>query len=61
MCLGRHSLLFAENGFNTYSFDLSEYGTNKLRDKSQERNLDINLAVGDILKLPYEDDFFDCL
>lgn len=24
--LGRHSILFAENGFDTYSIDLSQYG-----------------------------------
>lgn len=59
--LGRHSILFAENGFNTYSFDLSDYAIEKVREFSEKHKLSINTMVGDILNLPYQDNYFDCL
>jgi len=59
--LGRHSILFAQNGFETYSFDLSEYGINFLRQQVENLNLSVNAIVGDIMKLPYKDDYFDCI
>ena len=59
--LGRHSLLFAENGFDTYGFDLSQYGVNALDKKARELGLDIKTTVGDINNLPYDSNMFDCL
>ena len=59
--LGRHSLLFAENGFNTYSLDLSEYAMDELREKSKERGLSLNLKLGNFNELPYDSNHFDCL
>lgn len=59
--LGRHSILFAENGFDTYSFDLSQYGIESLNEKSKKLELNINTAVGDINSLPYDSNMFDCL
>jgi SAM-dependent methyltransferase len=59
--LGRHSILFAENGFDTYSFDLSQYGIEHLNEKSKELELNIKTAVGDINSLPYDSNMFDCL
>jgi SAM-dependent methyltransferase len=59
--LGRHSILFAENGFDTYSFDLSQYGIEALKQKAEELKLNIKTTLGDINNLPYETGSFDCL
>lgn len=59
--LGRHTLLFAENGFETYGVDLSEYALLELREKSKEKELTVETQVGDINKLPYKSGKFDCL
>lgn len=59
--LGRHSILFAKNGFDTYSFDLSQYGIDALEKKSRELGLNIKTTVGDINKLPFDANMFDCL
>ncbi len=59
--LGRHSILFARNGFKTYSLDLSKDGLNALEKKSGELGLSIETSLADINKLPYQSNFFDCL
>lgn len=59
--IGRHSVLFANNGFSVDAFDLSEEGIKKLKKLSKDKNLKIKTKVGDMLSLPYEDDSFDCL
>lgn len=59
--LGRHSILFAENGFDTYSLDLSEFGLKALKTKAGQLGLGVNTVLGDINNLPYEGNMFDCL
>lgn len=59
--LGRHSILFAQNGFDTYSLDLSDYGLNSLAEKARGLGLNIKTCKADINKLPYENSYFDCL
>ncbi|GLI56982.1 S-adenosylmethionine-dependent methyltransferase [Propionigenium maris DSM 9537] len=59
--LGRHSLLFAANGYKTYGMDLSEYALSKLREGAKEKGVAVETQVGDINKLPYEREKFDCL
>lgn len=59
--LGRHSLLFANKGFKTYSFDLSEYALSSLNEKAEQSGVEITTQYGDIHKLPYESEKFDCL
>lgn len=59
--IGRHSILFAENGFDTYSLDLSQDGINFLNKKTKELGLNIKTVVGDINKLPYKNNTFDCI
>ncbi len=59
--LGRHSILFAENGFDTYSIDLSQYGVEVLGNKASELGLNIKATVGDIHNLPFDSNMFDCL
>lgn len=59
--LGRHSILFAKNDFETYSFDLSEEAVKQTKAWADEVHVDIDARIGDMLSLPYEDEFFDCI
>lgn len=59
--IGRHTVLFAENGFNTYGFDISKYGLDKTKEWLDSLNLSANLKEGDMLELPYENDSFGCI
>lgn len=59
--IGRHTVLFAGNGFNTYGFDISKYGLDKTKEWLVSLNLSANLKEGDMLDLPYENDSFDCI
>ncbi len=59
--IGRHTVLFAGNGFNTYDFDISKYGLDKIKEWLDSLNLSANLKEGDMLDLPYENDSFDCI
>jgi SAM-dependent methyltransferase len=58
--LGRHSLQFAEQGFLVHALDLSESAMNGLSAMAREKNLPITTATGDMDKLPYISDKFDC-
>jgi ubiquinone/menaquinone biosynthesis C-methylase UbiE len=59
--VGRHSILFAQNGFNVDAFDLSESGIEELKKKIGKEKLPIKLMIGDMLSLPYKNNSFDCL
>lgn len=48
-------------GFNTYAFDLSEEAINKTKIWAEKLNLKIDYKVGDMLKLPYENNSMDCI
>lgn len=59
--LGRHSIYFAQKGFDVNSVDLSEYGVNNLKQWTEKEKLDINAQVCDMLNLPFADNTFDCI
>jgi len=59
--IGRHSIFFANNGFEVDAFDLGEEGVRKLDKLAKEKGLPIRSKVSDMLSLPYEDNQFDCL
>ena len=59
--IGRHSILFAENGFKVAATDLSREGIGKLNKIVEQGKLDITTKVADMVSLPYEDGMFDCL
>ena len=60
--LGRHSLLFAANGFRVDSFDLSNEAIDGLRKKAAEETIsNIRCTHGDMNALPFDNDCFDCL
>jgi len=58
--LGRHSIQFAENGFSVNAIDLSDTAMEGLKATARERNLSITTVTGDMDKLPYESNRFDC-
>jgi len=58
--LGRHSIFFARQGFEVSAIDISDYGVNYLKEWADKENLDIDVRVGDMVSLPYEDNSFDC-
>lgn len=59
--LGRHSIYMAEKGVNVTALDLSEYGVDHLKKWAYEKGLNVNTVVSDMLKLPFEDNSFDCI
>ena len=59
--LGRHTVLFAMNGFDVSAFDISENAIKRTADWAKELNLNINIKQGDMLKIPFEDESMDCV
>lgn len=59
---GRHTIYFAEKGFDVYGFDLSSYAIQRSTERLNERNLSAHLLVWDMSKrFPYENEFFDAI
>ncbi len=59
--LGRHSILFAKNGFNVFAFDISENAIARTKEWAETENLIVDFAIGDMLNLPYQDNSMDCI
>lgn len=59
--LGRHSILFAQSGFDVTAVDLSEYGINHLNEWRKKENVDILTKVCNMNDLPFDNDSFDCI
>lgn len=59
--LGRHSILFGKNDFNVSCFDISEEAINRTKEWAEKEKLSLNYKVGDMLKLPYNNEQFDCM
>jgi SAM-dependent methyltransferase len=59
--LGRHAIQFAKAGFNVSGFDLSENSIERTRKWASEEGLKIDLRIGDMLSMPYNDSSFDCI
>lgn len=59
--LGRHSILFAQVGFEVDACDLSNYAINYLNEWAKKENVLVNTKVCDMLELPYENNSFDAL
>jgi SAM-dependent methyltransferase len=58
--IGRHVIYFAENGFETFGFDLSKSALDRARALLSERNLKADLTMQDMFELfPYASNFFD--
>ena len=59
--LGRHSVLFGMNGFNTSCFDISQNAIDKTKVWCESLNITCDYKVGDMLDLPYDNNSFDCI
>ena len=59
--LGRHSIQFAQNGFNVFSFDISQDAIEKTREWAKKEQLNLDYKIGDMLNLPYNHEQFDCI
>lgn len=59
--LGRHSIFFDAKGFKVTATDLSEYGIDHLRKWQKKNGTDFRTVVGDMKKLPFADNAFDCI
>ena len=59
--LGRHTILFARNGFDVSAFDISQDAIDRTRKWLEEENLKCDYKIGDMLNLPYKDNSFDCI
>lgn len=58
--LGRHSILFAQNGFNVSCCDLSQNSIDRTRQAMEKLGLKARYDVCDMLSLPYKPESFDC-
>jgi len=58
---GRHSFLFARNGFNVTAFDISESGLNLMKEKMDKMKLVVKLVNGNMTALPFQDETFDAI
>ncbi|MBP5604183.1 MAG: class I SAM-dependent methyltransferase, partial [Ruminiclostridium sp.] len=59
--LGRHSIFFDSRGFIVTAMDLSDYGIKHLREWKRKNGTDFRTVVGDMNKLPFADNAFDCI
>lgn len=57
--IGRHSLLFAKNGFDVTAFDFSKEGLDKIESFADQLNLEIDLVNGNMNRLPFSSQSFD--
>lgn len=59
---GRNSIYMAKNGFFVSAFDLSDHNVNLTKEKAKEQNVLLKeVVVADMLKMPFEDESFDCI
>ena len=59
--IGRHSILFSQEGFTTYGLDLSENAINRAKQWSNDCGLNIDFIVDDMINLPYNDEMMDAI
>ena len=59
--LGRHSILFGKNDFDVCSFDISDESIKRTKEWAESENLNFDYKIGDMIKLPYADEQFDCI
>lgn len=59
---GRHSIYFAEKGFEVYGFDFAPNAVKQAKETLTEKDLKANLRIWDARKkFPYRDEFFDAV
>ncbi len=60
---GRHSILLAKNGFETYGIDFAETAIERAKLNARENSVEGNtkFIAGNTLNLPYANNFFDVI
>jgi len=59
---GRHTVYFAERGFDVYGFDFSSHAIHRSKERLKEKKLSAHLMVWDMRKrFPYQNEFFDAV
>lgn len=58
---GANIWYLSKEGFDVYGIDGSINGIERSKKRLNEEMLHANLRVGDIIELPYKDNFFDCV
>ncbi len=59
--MGRHSLLFAQHGFQVTAIDISESGLKKLSESAIKMNISISTVQTDVKDLPLRNESFDAV
>ena len=59
--LGRHSLLFAKNGFDVTAMDISEEALSFLKEEAVKQVLNISCINANMESMPFPDNSFDCI
>jgi len=59
--LGRHSILLAKEGFEVYGIDNSPAGLQFALQWAEREGMALDLALGDMSRLPYASDFLDLI
>ncbi|MCR5431277.1 MAG: class I SAM-dependent methyltransferase [Lachnospiraceae bacterium] len=59
--MGRHSIQFAQAGFDVNSFDIEEEAVKATCEWAKREGLSVVGKVGDMLSLPYSDSSIDCI
>ncbi len=58
---GRHSIQFAQSGFQVSAVDLSEVAVKGLNEWAEKEKARISAVAGDMMHLPFQEGAFDCL
>jgi len=59
--VGRHSMLFAKEGFDVYGIDTSESGLEYANKWARKEKVKVCLKLGEMSNLAFENDFFDLI
>jgi SAM-dependent methyltransferase len=59
--VGRNSIFLSQMGFDVHAFDLSPSAIEELTHKIEKLKLKIRTKIGDMLELPYADEYFDSI
>lgn len=59
--LGRHTIFFASNGFDVSAFDISQNAVDRTASWAKELGLNIDIKIGDMLNIPFENESMDCI
>lgn len=59
--IGRHSLLFAEHGFQVSAADVSDSGLRRLKEAARKKGVSLLAVMADLTALPFDTGSFDAI